>query len=563
MTLEQTTTCIDARQERSGWNPLLIAQTCAAFADPMHRPASQRQYATEVGIPRSTLASWLNKEFPSHLDPAFISFFRSPVGLAFLRRLFLALLFVFRHQSSVGFRPVAQFLELTDLHHFVGSSVGSLHAWDAQLQDLLTRFGQEQRQGLSEQMPSRDILLCLDEHFHSKDPCLIGIEPVSNFILVEAYHPDRKATTWATAIREGISDLPVHLVAFTSDQGSSLIRCAVHEFQIPHWPELFHLQHDLLGPICPALSRPIHKAEKELQQATAQAERMDALDREHPGTISIDTYFETMREEAKARICLQECEEQRDAALKPIREIALQYHPFDRESGLPVSAEQMQSRLLEQVEKVQTVVQENGLSERAQEEVKKARGWVVLLAGCLGYFTTWLNQRLEKLELSREVEQVVREKLLGSYYWEKASQRENQAKERERLKKLAEQLREQAWAEGGVLASLSADEKEELERECREGVGLFSRSSSCVEGRNGRLALFQHGQTRVSQRRLQALSVVHNYVLRRTDGTTAAERFFGQQHADAFSWLLQRMPDLPGPAAKRPAQPARTPANAG
>ena len=56
----------------------------------------------------------------------------------------------------------------------------------------------------------------------------------------------------------------------------------------------------------------------------------------------------------------------------------------------------------------------------------------------------------------------------------------------------------------------------------------------------------------MSEPRLQALTAVHNYVVRREDGTTAAERFFGAKQRDAFAWLLQRLPDLPRPAAKRP-----------
>jgi hypothetical protein len=99
---------------------------------------------------------------------------------------------------------------------------------------------------------------------------------------------------------------------------------------------------------------------------------------------------------------------------------------------------------------------------------------------------------------------------------------------------------------------LSEETKEAVQRVARECVGLFSRSSSCVEGRNGRLSLFHHGQTYLSEKRLQTLTVIHNYVVRREDGTTAAERFFGKKQRDAFSWLLQRMPDLPRPAAKRP-----------
>jgi hypothetical protein len=94
---------------------------------------------------------------------------------------------------------------------------------------------------------------------------------------------------------------------------------------------------------------------------------------------------------------------------------------------------------------------------------------------------------------------------------------------------LAQQAAQQAWPAGGELSRLPADKRQQVEQVCREVVGLFCRSSSCVEGRNGRLSLFQHGQTRLSQRRLEALTAVHNYVAQRADGTTAAERFFGRK----------------------------------
>jgi hypothetical protein len=60
----------------------------------------------------------------------------------------------------------------------------------------------------------------------------------------------------------------------------------------------------------------------------------------------------------------------------------------------------------------------------------------------------------------------------------------------------------------------------------------------------------------VSEQRLKALTVLHNYLVKRPDGTTAAERFFGQKHKDVFSWLLERMPDLPRPAQQRRKAPA-------
>ena len=133
-----------------------------------------------------------------------------------------------------------------------------------------------------------------------------------------------------------------------------------------------------------------------------------------------------------------------------------------------------------------------------------------------------------------------------------AARRARTKEERERLKELAKRLLEEAWASGGALAALPESQRREMEMVVQECVGLFCRSSSCVEGRNGRLALHHHGQGKLSEKRLKVLTVVHNYLIKRADGTTAAERFFGNKPRDLFQCLLKRMPDLPKPAAKRP-----------
>ena len=73
-----------------------------------------------------------------------------------------------------------------------------------------------------------------------------------------------------------------------------------------------------------------------------------------------------------------------------------------------------------------------------------------------------------------------------------------------------------------------------------------------MEGRNGQLALRHHSLHAMSSVRLEALTVVHNYFIRRPDGTTPAERFFGTKPDDLFEWLLDHL-DMPArPAMKRP-----------
>ena len=43
------------------------------------------------------------------------------------------------------------------------------------------------------------------------------------------------------------------------------------------------------------------------------------------------------------------------------------------------------------------------------------------------------------------------------------------------------------------------------------------------------------------------ITVIHNYFKNRSDGTTAAERFFKTKIPDPFEWLVENMGDLPLP----------------
>ena len=73
-------------------------------------------------------------------------------------------------------------------------------------------------------------------------------------------------------------------------------------------------------------------------------------------------------------------------------------------------------------------------------------------------------------------------------------------------------------------------------------VDLFVRTSSNVEGRNGQLSLHHHHTHRLTPDLLKALTVIHNDVLTRPDGTTAAERFTGQKHDDLVAHLVALTP---------------------
>src|SRR5690348_5475907 len=86
---------------------------------------SQRQAATTLHIPRTTLQAW--HVWQERLDacPHVVAFFESGPGLAFLHRLVMALHVVFVEIGACGIRLVCRFLELTALNRFVGASYGT------------------------------------------------------------------------------------------------------------------------------------------------------------------------------------------------------------------------------------------------------------------------------------------------------------------------------------------------------------------------------------------------------------------------------------------------------
>jgi hypothetical protein len=541
-------TAVDAsRQDAFRWSRTDRVTALDHFA--AAEPCSQRACAEQLGIPHATFHYWLQRYAPAADDPV-DTFFRSAAGESVLRHILAAALLVFQQRGACGLRLLGAFLELAQLDRFVACSRGALHPLAVQMESALVAFRDEQQPLLAQQMKPQTITVVADEHFHSVHTCLVALEPVSNFLLVECYRDRRDADTWTEAIQEGTHGMSVEIVQLTSDQARGLLCCAEKGLQVAHSGDLFHGQRDLLQPLLLPLLRPIQQAEKDLQKAQQHSAQLDTPLQEPQSEEEFLALVQAVRQEVSIAEQLQQAQQRKDEAVQQVRGVGDDYHPFDRHTGQPVRAAEVGQRLDAHLDQLAEVVQQAGLGVKATAAVTKARTWVGKLMGCVAWFWCLAQARLEEWELSAEQEQLVKEKLLPGHYWDRAARRARTAAERKRLKELAEGLKKEAW-QAAALASLPDEDKKRIEAVAQTSAGLFQRSSSCVEGRNGRLSLQHHAQSRVRERRLQALTVIHNYVVQDADRTTAAERFFGCKHQDVFAWLLERMPDLPRPARKR------------
>lgn len=108
-----------------------------------------------------------------------------------------------------------------------------------------------------------------------------------------------------------------------------------------------------------------------------------------------------------------------------------------------------------------------------------------------------------------------------------------------------------AFDEDAFTKNLSPDTLQYWLAWCEEKVTHFQRTSSAVEGRNGCLSQIYHNRRGLTEARLQALTVIHNYGTFRPDGSTPASRLYEQAFPDLFEWLLREMGPLPLPRKSR------------
>jgi hypothetical protein len=191
--------------------------------------------------------------------------------MSWLHRMVIAAHFSIRLRAAGGTRLVSEFLELSGLSAFVGVSDGAQHKLNAALEAALVTEAEAQSTALGEGMAPRQVTVCEDETFHP-GVCLVAIEPVSNFILLEGYAADRSAATWTAALEEACTGLPVEVIQSTADEAKTLRRHAETDLGAHHSPDLFHGQHEVSKATSLALARDVRQAEERVLAAQAQWE---------------------------------------------------------------------------------------------------------------------------------------------------------------------------------------------------------------------------------------------------------------------------------------------------
>jgi len=516
------------------------------------------QFALQQGVPEATVRYWVSRSQADDAPPEFMAFFESPQGLAVLHRVVIAATYVLTQICGGGVRTVCSFLQHSGLWRVVAAGYGSQQQAVKAMEEAIIAFGSQERQRLAAKMTPKKITITQDETFPSKT-CLVASEPVSDFILVEQYAEDRRAETWNEVMDQGLEGLPVEVFQSTSDEGSALLKHARTSLGAHHSPDLFHPQQDISRATSLPLQRQAAAAERKAQQAaeavdqfTEQAEQYKAQysgpgrPRDYARRIAqaLDEFEAAQAESIDAT-------ERRTRVREAARGISGDYHPFDLQTGAPRDAATVQADLNRQFACIDQVVSEAGLGEKCRALLEKARRLVPQMVATIALIHTLIRQKVEALDLAPEEEDTMVRLLIPLHYLQLRVRKTKTAEARAQLRRTIVDLQQALDAPGAVLAGLSEQGRTTIKQVAIECAQLFQRSSSNVEGRNGVLALRHHSIHHLTQRKLSALTVVHNHGVTRADGTTAAQRFFGHKPRDLFEHLLMNLPPPRRPAARR------------
>ncbi|MEO0435052.1 MAG: DUF6399 domain-containing protein [Cyanobacteria bacterium J06656_5] len=136
--------------------------------------------------------------------------------------------------------------------------------------------------------------------------------------------------------------------------------------------------------------------------------------------------------------------------------------------------------------------------------------------------------------------------LLPWIYWTQQADKTRQPSLKRRYQSTASHAFDRLF-EHDITRALDDSQREQWVLWCREFCAKYQRTSSAVEGRNGYLSKLHHARRGFSEQSLNVLTIIHNFDLKRHDGTTAAQRLFMHNFPDVFEWTLTHVGELPMP----------------
>lgn len=451
-----------------------------------------------------------------------------------------AALYVFGLKSGVGAETLSQFFKMIRIDTHVGVSPSALRTQLNNMERLLPRFQDECEQRIRKE--PRKIVAGLDETFFGDFIILVLMDLRSGYLLLEDITEDRCFDTWHKKAMPRLEQLGIEVDHAISDRAKALIKMAVTGFKCESGADTFHAQQDVSRWLGARIGKRVSTTEK-------QREAAQKTEKKASNKVSGFKLYLLKITGIMAKKKLKDSKQAQIDYHENLQGISEELHPFSLTDNHINEAKEVEERLEFRAQAFEQIARNQNIPD-TKNVMKKFRNQFKPLANSIDFWWLWVTDVLDNLSVEKGMQQRLMTTLLPVVYWHHKVAQTKKPKVKEKYRQAWEQATD-LFKEHPLSATLSDSEMQHWLTWADNMVRQFHRSSSAVEGRNGCLSQMYHNGRGLSKKRLKALTVIHNYGIKRENGTTAAMRLFDTDFPDLFSWLLNEMGELPLPRKER------------
>ena len=426
-----------------------------------------------------------------------------------------AAVYVFGLKAGVGADTLSLFFKIIRVNTHVGVSASALRTQMNKMEILLPKF-QSACEKQVENKP-RQIVAGLDETFFGNFIILVLMDLRSGYLLLEEVTEDRCFDTWYEKTKPRLEQLGIEVNHAISDRAKALIKMAITGFKCDSGADVFHAQQDVSRWLGARIGKRVSKAIKQLEVAY-KAEKKGI--KKATGFKLFNLKFNRINAEKE----LKKAQQKQADYHENLHGIAGEVHPFSINDNSMNDAETVGEKLENRAQNFERIAQSLRIKDH-RKVMRKFRNQFQPLAVSVSFWWLLVWESLQALNVDEEQKKWLTSTLLPVVYWHYKMQQTKNPKTKKTYQRAWENASDTIKSHPFTI-TLGQDEMQRWLTWAENMARQFHRSSSAVEGRNGCLSQMYHNGRGLSQKRLKALTVIHNYGIKRADGTTAATRLF-------------------------------------
>lgn len=472
-------------------------------------------------------------------------------GRRWLLRFLVALVSTFVIRCGLGVRPLRDFMISVGISRFMAHSPRTLQRFSLALSERIVRWGRATTANLGSKMRETAMLLVLDEHWHG-GMHLVAYDALTGYIVLQIHSHSRSAKAWGAALDDALTGLRVRVLQTVGDDARGLSSCSIAGARVFHGADLFHPLYAISRGFGPPIARVVRDAERRVRVQKRIVDRFEAAESQQMTTVT--KKFRPRKTKRDALAALEAAGKSLSIATKMqqgyrdlLRAASAAAHPIQIETAMWNTDHSLRAQLRRAGAALRSWAKASGLGARIDKAMSQWTRYTEAASAQVNHLRARAQSAVATLTDPPEVQTFVLEHLIPLAYVTLCRDRSESVNEREKLRSIVNSKLSEWRTKERVWSKLSEPIRVQLLQFSMQIASTFVRSSSGIEGHNGRSALWHHQRSRMDGLELEARQVLINFTVRGADGKTRAERLFRQPHRSLLSSLCKsiRAPGLP------------------